>query len=129
MSFDNGAWMVARERYLNDMEAAERLLFHEATIENWFYSTTVTNSADSKSSKIRRAIQAVQPLVDKIENYGKAMDTYTNIAPNFLAPLWGSIRVVLLLAKGLGRVYEKVTECLGRIGDILPRLLVSTEIV
>jgi hypothetical protein len=67
----------------------------------------------------------VQPLVDKIEEYGKAMDTYANIAPNFLAPIWGSLRVVLVLAKSLGKFFDRMTDTLGRIGDILPRLLVS----
>jgi hypothetical protein len=124
MVFDTDAWTVARNRYLETLDPTERLLFHEATIENLYYSTSVINSADSKSSKVRRAIEAVQPLVDKIESYGKAMDAYANISPTFLSPIWGSIRVVLILAKGMGKFFEKVTECLGRIGDILPRLLV-----
>ncbi|KUJ17727.1 uncharacterized protein LY89DRAFT_60414 [Mollisia scopiformis] len=123
MSIDRDAWTIAKERYLSDLEPADRLLFHEATIENLYYDTSVTNATDRKSSKIHRAIEAVQPLVDKIESYGKAMDTFTNISPTFVAPIWGSIRVELVMAKGLGRIFEKLTECLGRIGDILPRLL------
>jgi hypothetical protein len=63
--------------------------------------------------------------VDKIEEYGKAMDAFANIAPTFLAPVWGSLRVVLVLASGLGRFYERMTDTLGRIGDILPRLFVG----
>lgn len=125
MPLDGDAWTLARKRYLNSLDPEERLLFNEATIENLYYSTSVVNDADLKSSKVRKAIEAVQPLVDKIENFGKAMDAYANIAPAILSPIWGSIRVVLVLAKGLGTFFGKIAECLGRIGDILPRLLVS----
>jgi hypothetical protein len=126
MSLDENAWTIARKRYLNGLDHEERLLFSEATIDNLYYSASVMNAADLKSSKVRKAIEAVQPLVDKIENFGKAMDAYANIAPSILSPIWGSIRVVLVLAKGLGRHFEKITECFGRIGDILPRLLVRS---
>jgi hypothetical protein len=54
------------------------------------------------------------------------MDVFANMSTTILSPIWGSIRVVLVLARNVGRVFERVTECLGRIGDILPQLLVRT---
>jgi len=95
-----------------------------ATASNLYNDTASTERDDRLSSKTRRAISAIQPLVDKIEEYGKAMDAFANIAPNFLAPIWGSLRVVMVLAKGFAKFYERMTETLGRIGDILPRLAV-----
>jgi hypothetical protein len=118
-------WDVARSRYLQNLDSEERVLFTEATIQNLYYSASNTVRDDRLNSKTRRAISAVQPLVDKIEEYGKAMDTYANMAPNFIAPVWGSLRVVLVLAKSLGKFFDRMTDTLGRIGDILPRLLVS----
>ena len=118
-------WDVARSRYLQSLDPEERILFTEATIQNLYYSASNTVRDDRLNSKTRRAISAAQPLVDKIEEYGKAMDTYANMAPNFLAPVWGSLRVVLVLAKSLGKFFDRMTDTLGRIGDILPRLLVS----
>lgn len=61
--------------------------------------------------------------MDKIENFGEALDTYANIAPSILAPIWGSLRIILVIAKGLGKFYERMTETLGRIGNILPGLV------
>ena len=118
-------WDVARSRYLQTLDPEERILFTEATIQNLYYSASNTVRDDRLNSKTRKAISAVQPLVDKIEEYGKAMDTYANMAPNFLAPIWGSLRVVLVLARSLGKFFDRMTDTRGRIGDILPRLLVS----
>jgi hypothetical protein len=118
-------WEIARDRYFEKLEPEERVLFNEATIQNLYYVTSNAERADRINSKTRNAISAIQPLVDRIEEYGKAMDTYANMAPNLLAPIWGSLRVVLVLAKDFGRFYERMTNTLGRIGDILPRLLVG----
>jgi hypothetical protein len=121
-------WDVARSRYLQTLDPEERVLFTEATIQNLYYSASNTVRDDRLNSKTRKAISTVQPLVDKIEEYGKAMDTYANMAPNFLAPIWGSLRVVLVLAKSLGKFFDRMTDTLGRIGDILPRLLVGLNV-
>jgi hypothetical protein len=121
-------WEIARTRYLERLDADEAVLFNKATIENLFYSTSNTNRDDRAKSKTRNAIATIQPLVDKIEEYGKAMDVLSNIATTFVAPIWGSLRVVLVLASDFGRFYERMTDTLGRIGDILPRLLVSLSV-
>jgi hypothetical protein len=122
-------WDKARTRYLQGLDPEEHELFKEATIENLYYSASNAVRDDLAKSKTRKVIAAIQPLVDKIEEFGKAMDAYANIAPNFLAPLWGSLRVVLVLAKGMGRFFERMTDTLGRIGDILPRLFVSKVVL
>jgi hypothetical protein len=53
-------------------------------------------------------------------SYGKAFDTISNSAPVYLAPLWGSIRVLLVVARSYGRFYEKIVDTLNRVGDIIP---------
>jgi hypothetical protein len=86
-----GPWQVARSRYLAKLDDEERTVFNEATIENLYYDTSNTDKADKVNSKTRKITNAIQPLVHRIEEYGKAMDAYANIAPNFLAPIWGSL--------------------------------------
>lgn len=56
-----------------------------------------------------------------MEDYGKALDAYANIASLYLAPIWGSIRVVLVIANTHAKFYYRILDTLGRIGDILPR--------
>ena len=118
-------WTLARDRYLESLEPDERPLFTEATIENLFHKTSNIQRADRISSKTRNAAEKLQPLVNKIEGFGKALDTFTSIAPLLVAPIWGSLRVVLVVAQKFTKFYEKIIDTLGRIGDILPRLLVS----
>lgn len=118
-------WKIAQSRYLETLAPNERVLFHEATIENLYYSTSNSERQDGQTSKGRIALRHLQPLIDKIEDYGKAMDAYANIAPAFLAPIWGSLRVLLVIAKSYGKFYDRMIEVLGRIGDILPRFRVS----
>lgn len=113
-------WSLAKERYLEGLEPHEKTLFHEATLENLYYDTSNLERDDS-NSKSRKIIQKLQPLVEKIEDYGKALDAYANIAPTYISPIWGSIRILIVVARAYGKFYDRIVETLGRIGDILPR--------
>jgi hypothetical protein len=52
------------------------------------------------------------------------MDLYANAASWILAPIWGSIRVVLVLAQSYNGFFETIEVTLGKIGDTLPRFKV-----
>jgi hypothetical protein len=114
-------WAVAKTRFIADLDDKERELFHNASLENLYYSASNVNRQDSENSKTRITIRKLGPLVSAIENYGKALDTFSNIAPLYLAPIWGSIRVVLVVAGAHGKFYDRIVDTLERIGDILPR--------
>lgn len=114
-------WQIAKSRFLEDLDPSERQLFENATLENLYYSTSNLERADAEESKTRNVARKLGPLVSAIESYGSALDTYAQIAPLYLAPIWGSIRVLLVLAKKHGKFFEKVLDTLNRIGDILPR--------
>jgi hypothetical protein len=113
-------WVLARDRFLEELSDPERTLFREATLENLYYNTS-NLERDDRNSKSRTVIHKLQPLVEKIEDYGKAMDAYANVAPTYLAPIWGSIRVLLVISRAYGNFYDRIIEVLGRIGDVLPR--------
>lgn len=115
------AWEKAKARFLEGLDPAEMKLFNEATIENLFYSTSVAQSQDSKDSKVRAVFEKIKPLITAIEEYGKALDVYAQIAPMYLSPIWGSIRVVLVIASVYSKFYGRMVEVLGKIGDLLPR--------
>lgn len=92
----------------------------------------------------------LQPLIFAIEQYGQALDVFSNAYPLALSPLWGryvtrclsvvplcvsknrrtdfvltgSIRVLLHLAREFGKYFERLVEMLARIGDVLPRFRV-----
>ncbi|KAL2064621.1 hypothetical protein VTL71DRAFT_3758 [Oculimacula yallundae] len=114
-------WALAKARFLSDLDPSERELFNNATLENLYYATSNSNRDDAEKSRTRGVATKLGPLVSAIESYGKALDTFAQIAPLYLAPIWGSIRVVLILARSYGKFFERVVDTLGRIGDILPR--------
>lgn len=115
------AWKLAKARFLDGLNDSEKKMFHEATIENLFYGASNVERKDREESKTRAVVETIQPLISAIEEYGKAMDTYANIASLYLAPIWGSIRVLLAMANGYSKFYGRIIDTFSRIGDILPR--------
>ncbi|KAF4638043.1 hypothetical protein G7Y89_g25 [Cudoniella acicularis] len=115
-------WEIAKERFMADLDDEKKAAFLSASMENLFYCASNVDREDQQTSKTRSMIKIMSPLVSAVEDYGSALDTYANIASLYLAPIWGSIRVVLALAKVYGRFYARMVETFGRIGDILPRL-------
>lgn len=115
------AWDIAKARFLEGLEDKEKATYNEATAENIFYTASNIQREDQRGSKTRSLLENMQPLVSAIEDYGKAVDTIANISSLYLAPIWGSIRVVLVIASSHGRFYNRMIDTFGRIGDILPR--------
>ena len=114
-------WTLAKARFLADLDPSERDIFNNATLENLFYATNNANRDDAEKSRVRALATKLGPLVSAIESYGKALDTFAQIAPLYLSPIWGSIRVLLVLARSYGKFFERFVDTLGRIGDVLPR--------
>lgn len=121
--FDLDPWLTAKQRFLEEIsDDVERALFDTAAVENIFNGTKDA----SQDGRARLFVAKIQPLVDALGDFGSALDNFTNIAPAFLAPIWGSIRVVLVLAKRHQKFFDKLVDVLGRIGDILPRSVTYT---
>lgn len=112
---------LAKERFLADLDDKERALFDKATLENLFYTSSNDQKDDHKLSKSRSVVQKLQPLISAVQDYGASFDTLSNIAPLYLAPIWGSVRIVLVLARNHGKFYDRITDTFERIGDLLPR--------
>ncbi|TGO88249.1 hypothetical protein BPOR_0174g00020 [Botrytis porri] len=115
-------WLIARDRFVEKLDRAERALFNEATPENLYYKSSNIQKVDQKNSKTRAVLRSLGPLTKSIQDYGAAMDTFSNIAPLYLAPIWGSLRVILVLASSHGKFYDRIIDTFARVGDILPRL-------
>ena len=118
-SFD--PWNIAQARFFEGLDETERAIFDEATLENLFYHASNVERDDREESKARSVVRRMQPLISAVEDYGKALDAYANIAPLYLSPIWGSIRVVLAIVSSHAKFYSRIIDVFGRIGDILPR--------
>ncbi len=94
MSLPSDAWMQARERFLEDLEEPERLMFAEASLENVFYSASVAQKSHQESSRSRYLASKLGSLLAGIDQYGKAMDIFSQ-GSAVSCVLWGSLRVIL----------------------------------
>ena len=105
MTFPNNAWTKARERFIEDLEEPERLMFAEASLENIFYSASAAQKAHHEGSRSLYLASKLDILLAGIDQYGKAMDVLSQASP-FLCPLWGALRVVI----HVGALVLKVTK-------------------
>ena len=53
MSLSASAWEKARERFIEDLEEPERLMFTEASLKNLFYSASAAQRFHQEASRSR----------------------------------------------------------------------------
>ena len=94
-AFPPDAWTRARDRFIEDLTEDEKRVYFQATPETIFYDASAAEKVNVSTSKSRSALKKLQPLVEAIEQYGKALDVYANTYPLVMSPLWGSLRIVL----------------------------------
>ena len=95
------AWTRAKDRYIEDLTHEEKRIFLQASPEMILYDASAAEKKHGASSTSRRLIAKLQPFIAVIEQYGKALDVYSNASALVLSPLWGSIRVLLLVCPSL----------------------------
>ncbi|KAL9013111.1 MAG: hypothetical protein Q9173_002171 [Seirophora scorigena] len=118
------AWTRARDRYVEDLSKEEVALYQAASPESIFYDASAAEKIHTSSSRGVKVADKLRPLIAAIEQYGKALDIYANAYPLVLSPLWGSIRIVLHLAREFGKYFERIVDMFASIGDLLPRFRV-----
>lgn len=91
-------WQRARERYLEGLSDQEKQYFSASTPETLYYSVDAAQKLHSDDSKSRAFSQRLRPLIDTIEQYGRALDVFVNAAAVIMSPLWGSLRVLLIVS-------------------------------
>ncbi|KAL8949232.1 MAG: hypothetical protein Q9222_004640 [Ikaeria aurantiellina] len=115
------AWTIARDRFVEDLSEEEGKLYETASPESIFYSASVAEKTHASSSGSRSLAAKLGPLIAAIDQYGMALDVYANTYHLLLCPLWGSIRIILHLARAFSKYFERIVEMFARIGDLLPR--------
>lgn len=94
MPLPSSAWAQARERFLEDLEESERLMFAEASLENLFYSASAAQKVHREGSRSRYLASKLNSFLAGIDQYGKALDVWSQ-GSTILCLLWGSLRVVI----------------------------------
>lgn len=95
LPFPTQPWEAARDEFIEGLSAEEKQRFSTAKLENIFYDASASQKRYAKSSRSWAIQERLSPLLDGIDDYGKALDVYSNSYGLILCPIWGSIRVVL----------------------------------
>lgn len=112
-------WEAAKARFSADLEPSEQTIFNNTTLENLFRVTNGAVRDDEEESRLLTVSRKLGPLVAAVESFGTAIDILARID---LASIWGSIKVVLQIARTHEKSHDQVIDTLGRVGDLLPRL-------
>ena len=91
------SWTRAKNRYVEDLTEEEKHLYYRATPETLFYDASAAQKLHQDQSTLRSVSDNIQPFVSAIEQYGQALDVYSNAYPLILSPIWGSVRVLLFV--------------------------------
>ena len=76
-----------------DLDEEEKRLYFTATPETLLYEISAKEKIHGEQSKSRHLISSIQPFIDSIEHFGKALDIFANTYPlvmryvKFRAPL------------------------------------------
>ena len=103
-----GPWEMAKARFMTDLTDSEKAMFQKASLENLFYASSVACKDYDANSKLPKFSKKLQPMIECIDAYGKALDVFSNASPIFLCPIWGSIRVVLHVSKHVLQVATRL---------------------
>lgn len=141
-------WLLACSCYIKDLDKGEQKIFETASLENLFSSAITAQKDYEEQSKAQAISKKLGPFVDAISQYSEALDVYSNTYSIAMAPLWGSIRVLLhvksnpgptsnliallfkqrhshtyvhRIAKAFEKYFKNLVDMFARIGDNLPR--------
>ncbi|CZR70190.1 uncharacterized protein PAC_20091 [Phialocephala subalpina] len=114
-------WIIARDQYVADLNQEERKVFEDATLENILVSSTEEQEKHQQQSRSRAVMRRLKPFFNTLQEFGAAFDVISNTYSLALAPLWGSLRVILMLSKKFNKVFDSIVDVLERIGYVLPR--------
>ncbi|KAI4658936.1 uncharacterized protein J4E79_006696 [Alternaria viburni] len=82
----------------------------------------------SKQDKHAEMRQSLERLSARIMYYGKIMDTLAQHHPEYVALVWGAMKFVLIGVINRATLFEKLSQALISIGDVLPRMDLSAEL-
>ena len=102
------AWIRARDQYVEDLNEEEQQRYFNASPESLLDDTKAVEKSHRTKSTARSVMEKLQPFVTAIEQYGEAIDVYSNTYSLALGPIWGSIKVLLHVS--LSRVLSLIND-------------------
>lgn len=121
-------WQKAVEVFKRELTDQEKAVFTHARPEDILKDVNAQEQAQQKASRTRLLLTKIQPWLNTVNEYGKALDVLAN-SSSVLPPLWGCLRVLLTVVHKYNDYYAKIIDTLERIGDHLPRYATFAQLL
>lgn len=105
---DIDPWKSACTLFMKDLSTDEQRLFETSTLDNLLETAVAAQKEHEENSHSRHISKKLEPFISAIDQYGRALDVYSNTYSIAMAPLWGSVRVLLHVRAGLCRTQQSV---------------------
>ena len=91
-AFCPDAWTRARNRFIEDLTADEKRLYFQATPESILYDASAAEKRNKEDRTSRAVFEKLQPFIEAVDQYGRALDVFANTYPLVMSPLWGFLQ-------------------------------------
>lgn len=108
----------AFKRDLKDDKLYEDILRTDS-IDKLYEAIEQLQEKQDNERRLRR-IGKMKSITDKLQSFNNALDTYTQVDPEIMALVWGSIRVLLVLTDNVAKLADAVITAMEDISDALP---------
>ncbi|KAF9629021.1 hypothetical protein BFW01_g10224 [Lasiodiplodia theobromae] len=129
MSFSPSAeaFEAAKKEFLRESDPGAGIDLSSFTTIHDVYDTTDKIQQEQSNSKALRYLQRIQPYLICINHYAAVIETFAQTKPEFISPIWGSIKAILLIASTYVRSYDKILDAMEQLGNALPDFEKYTE--
>lgn len=119
------AWTLAKEEILKDptLSDEERKILTTCTIDNVINEIKTLDHQHALHSTSRQVMKCLEPVLSGLQKYAPAMDVLAQGDPHgLLLFVWGSIRLLLSVARGFYKYFDELIGFLGNIARPMARL-------
>ena len=119
------AWARARDSLLraSDLTEEEQEWLRSTTAEMVVTEVERLDAQHADKSWSRTMMSAIKPLLHGLNRFGPAMDVFAQADPQgILVLVWGSLRMILMIANKFNKYFEDLASFLDRISAPLGRL-------
>ena len=126
------AWALAKEDILRDLTLSdeERKILTTCTVDNVIDDIRALDRQHALKSTSRMVMKFLEPVLTILEKYGPAMDVLAQGDPQGpLVFVWGSIRLLMSVARGFFKYFDELMAFLGDIARPMARLQAYASLV
>ena len=92
------AWKAAKDAFQGNLSPAEEAHLAHSTISDAFKEVADIEQRYASSSKSRKAGALLRGPLEVVARLSPALDVFSQIEPSIMCPIWGSMRIMVMVA-------------------------------